>query len=84
MNINSSHDVRPPLTVLMSVYNGAPFLNEAIESIRGQSFDRFEFLIIDDGSTDGSALILARHAAADPRIRVISQENCGLRLGWRC
>jgi glycosyltransferase involved in cell wall biosynthesis len=67
-----------PLTVVMPVYNGAQFLNEAIDSIRTQSFRNFEFLIVDDGSTDESLQILARHAAVDERIRILTQENQGL------
>ncbi|MDQ4061967.1 MAG: glycosyltransferase [Pseudomonadota bacterium] len=68
----------PSVSVLMSVYNGAPFLDAAIDSIRAQSFDDFEFIIIDDGSTDATPAILARHAVADPRIRILSQRNLGL------
>lgn len=66
------------LSVCMSVFNNAPFLDQAVESILGQSMTAFEFVIIDDGSTDGSTAILRRHAARDPRIRLIEQENCGL------
>lgn len=57
----------PLVTVLMPVYNGQRFLREAIESVLGQSFSGFEFLIIDDGSTDSSPEILASYH--DPRIR---------------
>jgi glycosyltransferase involved in cell wall biosynthesis len=69
---------RPLVTVLMSVYNGARFLEEAVESIRNQTFSDFEFLIIDDGSNDASPAILARQAVADRRIRILTQENRGL------
>ena len=62
----------------MSVYNGARFLDEAIDSIRTQSFRNFEFLIVNDGSTDDSPRILARHAAVDDRIRILAHENRGL------
>lgn len=68
----------PAISVAMSVYNNAPYLGEAIRSIRGQSFTDFEFLIVDDGSTDGSGAILDDAAAQDPRIRVIHQNNRGL------
>jgi glycosyltransferase involved in cell wall biosynthesis len=71
---NTLFSPRPPVTVLMAVYNGARFLNEAIESIRNQTFTDFEFLIIDDGSSDATPEILARHAA-DRRIRILWQEN---------
>ncbi len=62
----------------MSVHNGQSYLAEAIDSILGQTFADFEFLIVDDGSIDGSAAILADFAARDARIRVISQANQGL------
>ena len=68
----------PRISVAMSVYNNAAFLDEAIASIRTQSFADFELLIVDDGSTDGSAAIIDAHAAADRRIRVLRQSNCGL------
>jgi glycosyltransferase involved in cell wall biosynthesis len=60
----------PAVTVLMTVYNAGTFLEPSIRSILGQTFRDFEFLIIDDCSTDGSAE-LAESAAKDPRIKVI-------------
>lgn len=68
----------PALSVLMSVRNGAPFLMEAIDSVLGQSFADFEFLIVDDGSNDASARLLLEAAARDSRIRAIVRENRGL------
>lgn len=68
----------PTVSVVMSVYNGAEHLRASLESILGQSFTDFEFLIVNDGSTDQSAAILAEYAAGDARIRVIDQENQGL------
>ena len=62
----------------MSVYNGEQFLDLAIESVLAQTFSDFEFLILDDGSTDRSRAIVERHAAVDSRIRLISRENRGL------
>lgn len=70
------HD--PAISVAMSVYNGERFLGEAIESILAQSFADFEFLIVDDGSNDGSAEIMSDYAARDSRIRPIFRENRGL------
>ncbi len=69
---------RPLVSVVMSVYNGARFLDEAVNSIRAQTFRNWEFLIVDDGSTDASPDILARHARSDARIRILSQKNAGL------
>lgn len=68
----------PAITVAMSVYNCARFLDTAIASVRRQTYGDFEFLILDDGSTDGSLDIARRHAAQDSRIRVIARENRGL------
>lgn len=66
------------ISVVMSVFNGARFLDEAVGSIRRQSYPDFEFIIIDDGSTDATPDVLSQHAAADTRLRVIRQENRGL------
>ncbi len=68
----------PAVSVAMSVYNGERFLDEAIASVLAQSFADFEFLVLDDGSTDGSRRIIESHAARDPRIRTILRENRGL------
>ena len=69
----------PPLiSVLMPVYNAERYVVEAVESILAQTFRDFEFLIIDDGSTDRSRVILERYAAQDDRIRFISRPNTGL------
>jgi glycosyltransferase involved in cell wall biosynthesis len=68
----------PAISVAMSVYNGERFLAEAIESVLGQTFSDLEFLIVDDGSTDGSRAIIEAYAAKDPRIRPIVRENRGL------
>jgi len=67
----------PAITVLMCVYNGEPYLREAIDSVLGQSFGDFELLIVDDGSTDGSVLTVT--GISDPRIRLLKNEkNLGL------
>jgi len=64
------------VTVLMSVYNGERYLREAVESILGQTFADLEFLIINDGSTDGTREILESYT--DSRIRVVHQANIGI------
>ncbi|MEX2006657.1 MAG: glycosyltransferase [Candidatus Saccharimonadales bacterium] len=68
----------PKVTVLMPVYNGQRYLKQAIEGILNQTYKDFEFLIIDDGSTDKSKSIIRRYAKKDPRIRLISRPNKGL------
>ena len=61
----------------MSVYNGAKYLREAIDSVLAQTFSSFELIIVDDGSTDGTMEILNTYS--DPRIRLIRNErNLGL------
>jgi len=54
----------------MPVYNAGHYLDAAIRSIRSQTMHELEFIVVDDGSTDGSALVMEQHAAADPRISV--------------
>lgn len=67
----------PLLTVMMPSYNYTSFLGEAIESILSQSFEDYEFLIIEDGSTDGSPDIIRDYMKRDKRIRAIFHEKNG-------
>ncbi|MGC2700892.1 MAG: glycosyltransferase [Candidatus Acidiferrales bacterium] len=67
----------PKISVVMSVYNGEVFLAEAVESVLAQSFADFEFIIIDDGSTDRAPEILSGYARRDARVRVFPQQNKG-------
>jgi hypothetical protein len=66
----------PTVSVVMSVYNAERFLREAVESILNQSFSDFEFIIVNDGSTDRTGAILQSYT--DRRITVINQENAGV------
>ena len=68
----------PRLSVVMSVYNGLPLVEGAIESILSQTFEDFEFIIVNDGSTDETLRYLLSMEASDARIRVIDQPNGGL------
>ena len=63
----------PKVTVLMSVYNGEKYLCEAIDSILNQTFKDFEFLIINDGSTDKTLEVLQSYN--DSRIKIINNEK---------
>ena len=67
----------PKISVIMPVYNVQEFVGKAIESVLGQTLKEFEFLIVDDGSTDKSGEICDKYAAKDKRIRVIHKENGG-------
>jgi len=62
----------------MPVFNGGDFLCEAIESVLKQTFRDFEFLIINDGSTDASLSVIQKYQSLDGRIKVISRPNKGL------
>ena len=66
----------PKVTVLMPVYNGEKYLEEAIDSVLAQTLPDFEFLIIDDGSTDKTPQILKSYT--DTRLRLFHQNNRGL------
>lgn len=66
------------VSVVMSVYNGARYLRETVESILSQDGVDFEFIIINDGSTDESPEILQELAKRDSRIKLIHQENQGI------
>ncbi|MBE6460609.1 MAG: glycosyltransferase family 2 protein [Alphaproteobacteria bacterium] len=69
----------PKVSVLMTAYNSERYIAEAIESILNQTFSDFEFLIINDGSTDKTADIIAQYAKTDKRIRFIdNKKNQGL------
>lgn len=68
----------PLFTVLMPVYNAGKYLSDAIESVLGQTESRFEFLIINDGSTDNSLETIKKYAGKDPRIHYITRSNKGL------
>ena len=65
-------------SVLVPVYNVAPFLRECLDSVLGQSYPNFELLLVDDGSTDESGAICDEYASRDPRIRVFHKANGGL------
>lgn len=68
----------PPLSVVMPVYNAAPYLDASIESILRQTFPDFELVVLDDGSTDGSGKLMRNWAERDSRVRVITRS---MRLG---
>lgn len=66
----------PALTVIMPVYNAAPYLRAAVASVLGQTFTDFELLALDDGSSDASPAIL--RSFDDPRLRVVTREHGGV------
>lgn len=68
----------PKISVLMSCFNAEHWLNEAIESVLNQTYTNFEFIIVDDGSTDDTLQIVQNYAKQDKRIVVVTKPNTGL------
>jgi CDP-glycerol glycerophosphotransferase len=68
----------PRISVVVPIYNVERYLQECLESIAAQTFGDLECVMVDDGSTDGSAAIAEAYAAQDPRFRLVRQENRGL------
>jgi glycosyltransferase involved in cell wall biosynthesis len=66
------------ISVVLPVFNAAPWLGVALDSLGAQTFSNHEVIAVDDGSTDDTPRILRRHAAADSRIRVITRPNTGI------
>jgi glycosyltransferase involved in cell wall biosynthesis len=69
---------RPTVSVVMSAYNSAQFLPGTINSVLGQTYRDFEFIIVDDGSTDATPTVLAEAASRDARIRVVRRPHMGI------
>lgn len=70
--------MNPSVSVILPVYNAAPYVKEAVQSILSQEYENFELIIIDDGSADASGTILRDLASKDTRIHLIQRENKGL------
>lgn len=66
------------ISVIVPVYNAEHFLNRCIDSILAQTYQNFELILVDDGSTDCSLKVLREYAEKDKRINVISQQNKGV------
>lgn len=65
--------MKPLVSVMIGAYNAAPYLGEAIESVLAQDYEPFELIVVDDGSTDGTADV----ARSFPQVKLICQENGG-------
>ena len=69
--------MKPLLTVLLPAYNAQQYIQSAVQSVLDQTLRDFEFIIINDGSTDNTLAILRQLANKDPRIKLISRPNTG-------
>lgn len=74
------------VSVVIPAYNAAATLDETLSSVRGQTHRALDIIVVDDGSRDETVAIARRHAAEDPRVRIITQENAGVaaarNTGW--
>ncbi|MBT5808372.1 glycosyltransferase family 2 protein [Candidatus Uhrbacteria bacterium] len=70
-------DLNPKISIVTTVYNGDAFLNDTLESLFQQDETDFEIIVVDDGSTDKTAEILAEWAQSHPRLRVFSSDHVG-------
>ena len=78
MNAQKSQ-VKPPLvSIITATYNDETYIESSIRSVLSQDFTDFEYLIINDGSTDNTKKIVQRLQKEDSRIRLINQKNSGL------
>ena len=68
---------RPTVSVVMPVFNYARYLRDAVDSLYAQTYQHWECIIVDDGSTDDTPILLASLAIEEPRIRVMHQGNAG-------
>ncbi len=77
----------PLVSVVIPAYNAEATLDETLQSVRTQTHRALEIIVVDDGSTDATPRVAARHAAADARVRVLRQENAGVAAarnrGWQ-
>jgi glycosyltransferase involved in cell wall biosynthesis len=75
------------VSVIIPAFNAGATIDETLRSVRSQSHDRLEIVVVDDGSTDDTLAIAERHAERDPRITIIRQGNAGVaaarNAGWQ-
>lgn len=79
-NINHSTPLTAPtpeVSVIIPAYNAEKYIRECLESVGSQTERNLEIIVVDDGSTDGTAAIIERFVKSDPRFRLISQPNAG-------
>ena len=71
------------ISVIIPVYNTEQYLKKCVDSVLGQMFQKFEIILVEDGSPDQAGQICDDYEKQDERIRVIHQKNCGLALSRR-
>jgi glycosyltransferase involved in cell wall biosynthesis len=77
----------PLVSVVIPAFNASATIDETLRSVRSQSHRQLEIIVVDDGSTDDTVVIVKRHAAQDSRITIITQRNSGVaaarNAGWQ-
>lgn len=68
----------PCISIIIPIYNTAPYLRQCLDSVCGQTYPHLEIICVDDGSTDNSPAILDEYAARDSRVKLIRQSNAGV------
>ncbi|MBR1543847.1 MAG: glycosyltransferase family 2 protein [Muribaculaceae bacterium] len=77
-NENITEDIKPLVSIIIPAYNAAPFINRCVESALNQTYSDCEIIIVNDGSTDNTAIVVDGLAAEYDTIKVVHQENRGL------
>jgi glycosyltransferase involved in cell wall biosynthesis len=72
-----NNPIAPRITVITPAYNVGRYIGEAMDSVLAQSVRDFEYLVVDDGSTDNTSDVIRERAAADPRVRHITTDHVG-------
>lgn len=70
--------MNPKVSIVVPIYNGEKYIDNCINNIKRQTYQEFELILVDDGSTDNTAKICDSYAEDDKRIKVIHQKNKGL------
>jgi glycosyltransferase involved in cell wall biosynthesis len=74
------------VSVVIPAHNASATIDETLRSLRSQSHELLEIVVVDDGSTDNTVVVAQKHADQDPRIRIIRQDNAGVAAarnrGW--
>ena len=73
------YDIKPIFSIIIPIYNAEKHIRFTLESIKSQTFQNYEVLMIDDGSSDNSALICEKYMSEDARFKLIKKENGGRR-----
>ena len=68
----------PLVSIIVPVYNTAPFLVNCLNSLVGQTYRNIELIVVNDGSKDNSLAIIEQYALSDMRVKVVNQENKGI------